>query len=78
MIFSWAVFPIHSEQKLYSAGIDRVINADKTTVMIASPEKALCLFTRNLNRVALRELQALLFEDLRVDGRPSLPDLICR
>jgi len=40
--------------------------------MIASPEKALCdklLFTRNLNSVALRELQALLFEDLRVDGR---------
>ncbi|MFZ4524511.1 MAG: type IV toxin-antitoxin system AbiEi family antitoxin domain-containing protein [Chlorobium sp.] len=60
----------HSDQKLYSVGIDRVVNADKTTFMIASPEKALCdklLFTRNLNSVTSRDLQALLFEDLRVD-----------
>lgn len=37
---------------------------------MASPEKALCdrlVFTRNLNIVSKRELQELLFDDLRLD-----------
>lgn len=59
-----------SQPKLYAVGIDRVENADKTGVLIASSEKALCdklIFTRNLNFRSPRALQELLFDDLRID-----------
>jgi len=60
----------HSPLDFYPVGIDRVENTDKTGFLMASPEKALCdrlVFTRNLNIVSKRELQELLFDDLRLD-----------
>jgi len=60
----------HSPLDFYTVGIDRVENTDKTGFLMASPEKALCdrlVFTRNLNIVSKRELQELLFDDLRLD-----------
>ncbi|NTV06217.1 MAG: hypothetical protein HGA59_06905 [Chlorobiaceae bacterium] len=60
----------HSPPELYAVGIDRIENADRTAYLIASPEKALCdklIFTRNLNIQSQRALNALLFDDLRID-----------
>jgi hypothetical protein len=60
----------HSPPELYSIGIERVENADKTGFLMASQEKALCdklIFTRNLNVRSQRVLQELLFDDLRID-----------
>jgi hypothetical protein len=61
---------LHSPLDLYSVGIDRVENSDKTGFLMASPEKALCdrlVFTRNLNVQSQRAMRELLFDDLRID-----------
>ena len=60
----------HSPPELYAVGIDRIENADLTGFLMASPEKALCdklIFTRQLNVQSRRGMQALLFDDLRID-----------
>ncbi|HWR02176.1 MAG TPA: hypothetical protein VN371_09970 [Chlorobaculum sp.] len=60
----------HSQLELYSVGIIRIENVDRTGYLMASPEKALCdklIFTRNLNVQSERVLQELLFDDLRID-----------
>ncbi|KZK75046.1 MAG: hypothetical protein A3K90_04295 [Pelodictyon luteolum] len=61
---------IHSHPILYSIGIDRVENEDRTGYLLASPEKALCdklIFTRNLHVRSQRAFYELLFDDLRID-----------
>jgi hypothetical protein len=61
---------IHSQPELYSVGIIRIENVDRTCYLMASPEKALCdklIFTRNLNVQSERALQELLLDDLRID-----------
>ena len=60
----------HSPPEFYSIGIDRIENPDQTGFLMASPEKALCdklVFTRNLNIMSPKGLEALLFDDLRID-----------
>lgn len=61
---------IHAPVALYTVGIVRVENADRTGFLMACHEKALCdklLFSRNLNIRSIRALRELLFDDLRVD-----------
>lgn len=60
----------HSPPKLYAVGIVRIESADRTGFLMASPEKALCdklMFTRQLNVQSRRGMQALLFDDLRIE-----------
>lgn len=54
----------------YSFGIKSVQVTSKQTVLIASPEKALCdkiVLTRNINLRSVKQTRAFLLEDLRID-----------
>lgn len=64
--FSYTHLPL----PLYRPGIQLTQNADGTSFLMASPEKALCdkvALTRNLAVFSVAAMEAFLLEDLRVD-----------
>lgn len=55
----------------YSYGIKNIAYSHKQTMLIASPEKALCdkiILTPNIQLRSLKQTQEFLFEDLRMDN----------
>lgn len=62
---------IHSQLPYYSFGIKQVVLTQRQTVLMASPEKALCDKIINTSGVLLRSVKQtteLLVEDFRIDG----------
>jgi hypothetical protein len=54
----------------YSYGIKNIQYSDKQTMLVASPEKALCdkiVLTPNVNLRSIKQTHAFLIEDLRID-----------
>lgn len=55
----------------YSYGIKNIIHSPKQSMLIASPEKALCdkiVLTYNINLRSIKQTQGFLMEDLRMDS----------
>ncbi len=55
----------------YSYGIKSIQSSPKQTILIASPEKALCdkiVLTPNLNLRSMKQTEEVLLEDLRMDS----------
>ena len=60
----------HLKVPYYSYGIKNIANSPKQTMLVASPEKALCdkvVLTPNLNLRSIKQTQEFLLEDLRMD-----------
>ncbi len=65
----------HSFESLYGIGVVSEENADGSSFLIASPEKALCdkvFFTKKLSAFSVKTMRLFLTEDLRID----LDDLV--
>lgn len=60
----------HLKTPYYSYGIKNIVHSAKQSMLIASPEKALCdkiVLTPNINLRSVKQTRDFLFEDLRMD-----------